>query len=173
MGAGLTVGSDRGHDEPGVDLAEVRIPQSQLVQISGGEGLYDEIGLGTTIWSPLASGLLTGKYDDGCPPDTRADHPGLEWLREELVGDAGAENREKARKLKPIAEKIGCSRAQLALAWCLKNPNVSSVITGASKPEQVEENMAALEIAGKLTPEILESIEEVLGNKPEPAPDYR
>jgi len=135
--------------------------------------LYGEIGLGTTIWSPLASGLLTGKYDDGSPPDTRAGHPGLEWLREQLVGEAGAENREKARKLKPIAEKIGCSRAQLALAWCLKNPNVSSVITGASKPEQVEENMAALDVVDRLTPEIIESIEEVLGNKPEPIPDYR
>jgi aryl-alcohol dehydrogenase-like predicted oxidoreductase len=135
--------------------------------------LYDEIGLGTTIWSPLASGLLTGKYDDGCPPNTRASHPGLEWLRDELVGETGAENREKARRLIPVAEGIGCTRAQLALAWCLKNQNVSTVITGASKAEQVEENMAALEVADRLTPEVMETIEGILDNKPKAAPNYR
>lgn len=135
--------------------------------------LYDEIGLGTTVWSPLASGLLTGKYDDGCPPNTRASHKGLEWLRDRLVGEAGAENREKARRLKPIAEEIGCTRAQLALAWCLKNPRVSTVITGASNVKQVEENMAALDVVDKLKPGILERIEGVLSNKPEEIPNYR
>jgi voltage-dependent potassium channel beta subunit len=105
--------------------------------------LYDEIGLGTTIWSPLASGLLTGKYDDGCPPETRASQPGMEWLRELLVGEAAEQNLEKVRQLKAIAEEIGCTRAQLALAWCLRNPNVSTVITGASRPEQVANHRQA------------------------------
>lgn len=135
--------------------------------------LYDEIGLGTTIWSPLASGLLTGKYDDGCPPNTRASHKGMEWLREQLVGKAAAENRDKVRKLKPVADGIGCTRSQLALAWCLNNPNVSTVITGASKVEQVEENIAALDVVEKLTPEVTGQIEEILGNKPEAPTNYR
>jgi voltage-dependent potassium channel beta subunit len=135
--------------------------------------LYGEIGLGTTIWSPLASGLLTGKYDDGCPPDTRAGHPGLGWLREQLIGEEAGPNREKVRRLKPVAEELGCTRSQLALAWCLKNPNVSTVITGASKPEQVEENMAALQVVEKLTPEVMRRIEEILDNRPDPAPNYR
>jgi voltage-dependent potassium channel beta subunit len=135
--------------------------------------LYGELGLGTTIWSPLASGLLTGKYDDGCPPDTRASHTGMEWLREMLLGEAAAENREKVRRLKSITEKIGCTRAQLALAWCLKNPNVSTVITGASRTEQVKENLTALEVVEKLTPDIIERIESILGNKPLATPDFR
>jgi voltage-dependent potassium channel beta subunit len=135
--------------------------------------LYDDVGLGTTIWSPLASGLLTGKYDDGCPPDTRASHHGMEWLRDQLVGEAAEVNRDKVRKLKPVAEKLGCTRSQLAIAWCLKNWNVSSVITGASKPEQVEENLVALEVVDRLTPETVDQIEEILGNKPDAAPNYR
>jgi voltage-dependent potassium channel beta subunit len=135
--------------------------------------LYDELGLGTTIWSPLASGLLTGKYDDGCPPGTRANQKGMEWLREMLVGEAGAANREIACKLIPIAEEVGCTRSQLALAWCLVNPNVSTVITGASRVKQVEENMAALDIVERLTPVIQAKIEAVLANKPVPPQNYR
>ena len=128
--------------------------------------LYDEIGMGTTTWSPLASGLLTGKYDDGCPPDTRASLPGMEWLRDMLVGPGGEENREKVRKLKAIAREAGCTRAQLALAWCLRNPRVSSVITGATRPEQVEENMAALDVVTRLDDPMMQRIEDVLRNKP-------
>jgi voltage-dependent potassium channel beta subunit len=135
--------------------------------------LYDEIGLGTTIWSPLASGLLTGKYDDGCPPDTRASLPGMEWLGEQLVGDAAADKREKVRRLKPIADEIGCTRAQLALAWCLKNPNVSTVITGASRADQVKENTAALDVVEKITPDLIERIEQILENKPNPPTNFR
>ncbi len=135
--------------------------------------LYDEIGLGTTIWSPLASGLLTGKYDEGCPTDTRANHDGMEWLHESLVGESGAKNREKVRQLKAVADDIGCTRAQLGLAWCLMNPNVSSVITGASRAEQVEENMAALDAVKSLTPDVVERIESILDNKPQAVEDYR
>jgi voltage-dependent potassium channel beta subunit len=135
--------------------------------------LYDEIGLGTTIWSPLASGLLTGKYDDGLPPDTRASQPGMEWLRELLAGDSASENRAKVRELKAVADDVGCTRAQLALAWCLANPNVSTVITGASRAEQVKENMLALDVVAKLTPDVMERIEGVLQNRPAEPPDYR
>ncbi|MFO7167171.1 MAG: aldo/keto reductase [Chloroflexota bacterium] len=124
--------------------------------------LYRELGYGTTIWSPLASGLLSGKYNDGIPPDSRAALKGYEWLQRGIT----PERIEKVRRLAEIARDLGCTTAQLALAWCLKNPNVSTVITGASRPEQVTENMKAVEVAPKLTDEVLERIEEVLGNKP-------
>ncbi|UCD43187.1 MAG: aldo/keto reductase [Chloroflexota bacterium] len=135
--------------------------------------LYDEIGLGTTIWSPLDSGILTGKYNQGIPKDSRLDLEGFDWLREGYESQEGKEKIQKVGKLMPIAEELGCTMAQLALAWCLANPQVSTVITGASKPEQVEENMASLEIVPKLTAEIMERIEEILDNKPEPETDFR
>ncbi|MEJ2263611.1 MAG: aldo/keto reductase [Anaerolineales bacterium] len=131
--------------------------------------LYRKIGLGTTIWSPLDSGILTGKYNDGIPEGSRLALEGFEWLKNRLV----QEKIEKVRQMAPVAQELDCSIAQLALAWCLKNPDVSSVITGASKPEQVWENMQALEVAERLTPEVLERIEAILDNKPEPWPDYR
>jgi voltage-dependent potassium channel beta subunit len=126
--------------------------------------LYREIGLGTTIWSPLASGLLTGKYNNGIPSDTRATLQGYEWLREYVITP---QNIEKVKKLQPIAKELDCTLAQLGLAWCLKNPNVSTVITGASRPEQVVENMKASEIMPKLDSSVMERIDVILGNKPE------
>ncbi len=136
--------------------------------------LYGAIGLGTTIWSPLASGLLTGKYDDGVgPAGGRANVKGLEWLRDRLVGESAKSNLHKVKQLASIARELGCTRAQLAIAWCLKNPSVSTVITGATKPEQVVENMKALEVAGKLTPGMMDRIEGILQNRPRPVPDYR
>ena len=130
--------------------------------------LYREIGLGTTIWSPLASGLLTGKYKKGIPPGSRGALEGYEWLREQVITP---ENIAKVNRLEPIAKDLDCTMAQLALAWCLKNPNVSTVITGATRPEQVVENMKALEVAPKLDKEIMQKIETVLENKPEPKED--
>ncbi len=135
--------------------------------------LYRDFGLGTTVWSPLAGGLLTGKYDEGIPTGTRASLPGYEWMRERFKGPQAEERIEKVRRLRTIAVELGITPAQLALAWCLKNPNVSSVITGASRPEQVAENMKALEAAGRLTAEIMERIETILGNAPQPDPDFR
>jgi voltage-dependent potassium channel beta subunit len=135
--------------------------------------LYSEIGLGTTIWSPLASGLLTGKYNSGIPQGTRVTLEGYEWLLEDFKSEEAKRNIEKVKKLIPIATDIEASIAQLGIAWCLKNPNVSSIITGASKPSQVSENMKALDISEKLTPEVMEKIENILGNKPEQVSDYR
>ena len=126
--------------------------------------LYREIGLGTTIWSPLSSGLLSGKYNDGIPPGSRATLKGYEWLREYIITP---QNLEKVKKLQPIAAQLNCTLAQLALAWCLKSPYVSTVITGASQPEQVVENMKALEVAPKVTSEVMGKVEAVLGNKPQ------
>ncbi len=135
--------------------------------------LYREIGLGTTIWSPLASGLLSGKYNQGFPQDSRVNLPGYEWLRQIFESPEAQANVEKVKRLAPVAQEVGGSMAQLALAWCLKNPNVSSVITGASKPEQVRENMQALDLLPRLTPEVMARIETILANRPAPPEDYR
>jgi voltage-dependent potassium channel beta subunit len=118
--------------------------------------LYDDIGLGTTIWSPLASGLLTGKYRDGIPADSRGALEGFGWLSDRLTD---REAIERVERLRPIADGLGCSLAQLSIAWCAANPHVSSVITGASRASQVVENFAALEVLDALTPDVLEQIE--------------
>ncbi len=135
--------------------------------------LYDEIGLGTTIWSPLAGGLLTGKYNDGIPQDSRAASKASEWMRERVESEEGRRNIEKVKQLAPLAREIGCTLSQLGLAWCLKNPQVSTVITGASRPAQVVENMKALDVVPRLTPDVVERIEGILGNKPAPDFDWR
>lgn len=135
--------------------------------------LYRSIGLGTTIWSPLASGLLTGKYNNGIPEGTRISLPGYEWLRKRFEGDEFMRKIEVVKKLAVIAEDLGCTLPQLALAWCLKNPNVSTAITGASRPQQVTENIAALEVVPLLTTEIMEKIETILDNKPKEERDWR
>lgn len=135
--------------------------------------LYEEIGLGTTIWSPLAGGLLTGKYNQGIPEGTRATLEGYEWMRKRFENEEAQRQIAKVQKLVPIADELGCSMPQLALAWTLKNPNVSTTITGASKVEQVEENMQAIEIVDRLTDDVMERIEEVLDNKPKREQDWR
>ena len=118
--------------------------------------LYAGIGLGLTTFSPLASGLLTGKYNDGIPADSRLALPGYEWLLEGV----NQERIQAVRRLAVIAADLGATTAQLALAWLLKNPNVSSVMTGASRAAQVTENMRAIEIVPKLTPEVMVAIDE-------------
>lgn len=125
--------------------------------------LFKEYGYGSTTWSPLASGLLTGKYNQGIPADSRGNLPGYEWLRDQLTDE---QRLTKVRALQPVADSLGASLSQLAIAWCLTNPNVSTVITGASRVAQVHENMQALAVSDKLTPEVLQKIEAILGNKP-------
>jgi voltage-dependent potassium channel beta subunit len=124
--------------------------------------IYRDLGYGTTIWSPLASGMLTGKYLNGIPEGSRMSLKGFEWLKERMT----QADVERVKALAPIAADLGASLAQLALAWCLKNPHVSTVITGASRAEQVTENMKAMELAPKLTEDVMERIETVLGNRP-------
>src|SRR5205085_7100482 len=121
------------------------------------------IGIGLTTWSPLSSGLLTGKYRAGIPQGSRGTIGRMSFLVDMLT------DREKnavVASLEPVARELGCTLAQLAIAWCLKNPHVSSVITGASRGAQVIENMKAAELVEKLTPEVIEKIEKAVGNKP-------
>lgn len=125
--------------------------------------LYTNIGLGTTTWSPLASGALTGKYNLTIPEDSRLAIKGLEWLREQAVTQ---ERLEKITLLQRLASDLSCSLPQLAIAWCLKNPNVSTVILGASKVAQLEENLKAMDVVAKLDDAAMQRIEDVLANKP-------
>ncbi|MBE0642573.1 MAG: aldo/keto reductase [Bacteroidetes bacterium] len=137
------------------------------------ERLYSEIGLGLTIWSPLATGLLTGKYNEGIPDGTRLALPEYEWLRNRLMKKGWEEKIEKTRKLQKIADEIGATLAQMAIAWCLMNPDVSTVITGASRAEQVVENMKALDVVEKLEEDVLLAIEDILDNEPAEEVDWR
>jgi voltage-dependent potassium channel beta subunit len=126
--------------------------------------LYREIGLGTTTWSPLSSGLLSGKYNGGIPPGTRGALENYGWLREQILTPA---NIAKVKDLEPFAKELGCTMAQLALAWARKNENVSTVITGATRPEQVEENMRSLEFLPALTGDVMGRIDAILKNRPD------
>ncbi len=121
--------------------------------------LYDDIGLGLTTWSPLASGLLTGKYRGGVPEGSRAELPGYGWLRDFLVDpDANA----KVERLAAVAADLDCTLAQLAIAWCARNPHVSSVITGASRVEQLRDNLGAVDVIARLDDEVMRRIEQAL-----------
>jgi voltage-dependent potassium channel beta subunit len=118
--------------------------------------LFKDHGYGSTIWSPLASGVLTGKYDAGVPEGSRLAQGSYEWLKDKLVTP---QTIARVKALEPLAKELDATRAQLAIAWCLKNPNVSTVLTGATRPEQVHENMKALKVAERLTPEVMKRIE--------------
>lgn len=146
-------------------------PQYNLFERRKVEGdyrpLYDTFGLGTTIWSPLASGLLTGKYNDGIPQDSRVALPGYEWLREMVEGPEGQEKLRQVRELGRIADGAGLSLTHLALLWCLRNPRVSTVILGASRVSQLRDNLSALEHRDRLTDDVVEAVEAVVANRPE------
>jgi len=120
--------------------------------------LYGDIGLGLTTWSPLASGILSGKYAKGIPAGSRLSLPGYEWLKDRFPQEVLS----SAASLEPIARELGATPSQLAIAWCLKNPHVSTVITGASRLEQLQENLKALEVVPKLTQPVLDSIDKAL-----------
>ena len=150
--------ADRHHlHKPVVEQPQYNIFERQRVQKEYAR-LYEDIGLGLTTWSPLASGLLSGKYLDGVPDDSRAALPGYEWLRDMLTD---ADRNAKVKGLATVAERLDCTLSQLAIAWCAANPNVSTVITGASRVEQVQENMGAKRVLPLLTPEVLAEIKQL------------
>ena len=128
--------------------------------------LYTEIGLGSTIWSPLSSGLLTNKYANGIPEGSRVNQPELQWLRDFVASKEGQARIEKTKILAQLAGDLGTTVSKLALAWCLKNPNVSTVILGATQNTQLVDNLDALNVLPSLTEEVMLKIEEILGNKP-------
>ena len=125
--------------------------------------IYKNVGLGTTIWSPLASGLLTGKYNDGIPKGSRFALEGFDWLKERWVMD---EKVKKVKKLSELAAKLNVSTASLSIAWCIKNPNVSTAILGATKKGQLLDNLKALDVVAFLTPDVMEKIETIMKTKP-------
>ncbi len=127
---------------------------------------YAEYGMGTTIWSPLASGILTGKYNQGVPPDSRLAVSGYEWMRKELESEAGQNRLAKVQDLQVLARDLDMSLAQLAVAWCLKNPHVSTVILGASRAEQLVENLKASDLSQRLDQGVLQRIETIVQNRP-------
>ena len=133
-------------EQPQYNLFERRKVEQEYAR------LYEDIGLGLTTWSPLASGLLTGKYREGVPEGSRAALPGYEWLKDCLTNER---RNEQVASLQEVADQLDCTLAQLAIAWCAGNPHVSTVITGASRPEQVVENLGALDVLDKLTDEVV------------------
>ena len=130
--------------------------------------LFNTVGMGTTIWSPLASGLLSGKYNDGIPEGSRLSLSGFEWLKDKVLLE---DRLKKIKKLGEFAAKLGTSVAALSVAWCIKNPHVSTAILGATKKEQLLDNLQALELQAKLTPEVMEKIEKIMQTKPQ-LPEY-
>lgn len=125
--------------------------------------IFKNIGMGTTIWSPLASGLLTGKYNDGVPEGSRLALEGFDWLKDRTLSD---ERIARVRELGKLAGDLDTSLATLSIAWCISNPNVTTAILGATKEEQLKENLKALDVLPKLTPEVLEQVDNIMGTKP-------
>lgn len=143
--------------KPVVEQPEYHLFHRERVEVEY-RRLYEDIGIGLTTWSPLASGLLTGKYRNGVPSDSRGAIPRMKFLVDDLTDRA---KNDAVGRLEGVAKELGCSLAQLAIAWCARNPNVSTVITGASRVSQVEENLAAADVIAKLTPAVMERIDAI------------
>ncbi len=151
----------------GLIAPSVEQPQYHLLERNKIENeylmIFRTVGMGTTIWSPLASGLLSGKYNNGIPEDSRFALTGFDWLKDRWMKDNFLS---KARKLDELARQLGISMAQLSIAWCIKNPDVTTAILGASRKEQLLENLGALKATEKLNNEVMQQIEEIMQSKP-------
>lgn len=152
---------------PAVEQPEYNLFKRQKVEIDY-YTIFKNIGMGTTIWSPLASGLLTGKYNDGIPEDSRLALEGFEWLKDKTIS---ADKLQRVRNLGTLAADLGTSLATLSIAWCISNPNVTTAILGATKEAQLIENLKALDVVPKLTVEVKQRIDDIMGTKPE-MPQY-
>jgi voltage-dependent potassium channel beta subunit len=153
--------ADKHHlHKPIVEQPEYNLFKRKRVEVEYAR-VFDELGIGTTTWSPLASGLLTGKYAKGVPEGSRASLKNMAWMLDALVDPA---RNAKVLELAKIASELGATTAQLAIAWCVKHPRVSTVITGATRVAQLQDNMKALEVGAKLTPEVMARIHAVIGD---------
>jgi voltage-dependent potassium channel beta subunit len=145
-------------EQPQYNLFERNKVENEFLMI------YDTVGLGTTIWSPLASGLLTGKYNNGIPKNSRFALEGFDWLTERWMVES---NIKKVKKLTELAGKLGVTTAALSIAWCIKNPHVTTAILGATKKQQLVDNLKAVDAVAKLTTEVMEKIEKIMQTKPQ------
>jgi voltage-dependent potassium channel beta subunit len=144
-------------EQPQYNLFERYKVEKEFLQV------YDFVGLGTTIWSPLASGLLTGKYNNGIPKNSRLALPEMSWLKDRVIAD---DKIKKVKSLTDLSKQLGVSMASLSIAWCIKNPHVTTAILGATKKEQLLDNLKSIEVMEKLTPDVLEKIENIMQTKP-------
>ncbi|XP_074009113.1 voltage-gated potassium channel subunit beta-1 isoform X4 [Numenius arquata] len=157
---------------PVCEQAEYHLFQREKVEVQLPE-LYHKIGVGAMTWSPLACGIISGKYGNGVPESSRAALKCYQWLKEKIISEEGRKQQVKLKDLSPIAERLGCTLPQLAVAWCLRNEGVSSVLLGSSNPEQLIENLGAIQVLPKMTSHIVNEIDNILGNKPYSKKDYR
>uniref|UniRef100_A0A3Q3X9P0 Voltage-gated potassium channel subunit beta-1 n=1 Tax=Mola mola TaxID=94237 RepID=A0A3Q3X9P0_MOLML len=156
---------------PVCEQAEYHFFQRDKVEIQLPE-LYHKIGVGVVSWSPLACGIITGKYENGVPESSRASMKPYQWLREKIMSEDGRKQHAKLKELAHIAEKLSCSLPQLAIAWCLRNEGVSSVLLGSSNPSQLTENLGAIQVIPKMTAGIASEVDHILGNRPHSKKDY-
>ncbi|MEE6525366.1 hypothetical protein FKM82_025318, partial [Ascaphus truei] len=157
---------------PVCEQAEYHLFQREKVETQLPE-LYHKIGVGSMTWSPLACGLITGKYAETVPENSRASFKGYHWLKEKAVSAEGKKQHSKVKDLHPIAERLNCTVAQLAIAWCLRSEGVSSVLLGVSNCEQLLENLGSIQVLAQLTPQIVTEIDQILCNKPNIKKDSR
>ncbi|XP_058848962.1 voltage-gated potassium channel subunit beta-2 isoform X1 [Acipenser ruthenus] len=157
---------------PICEQAEYHMFQREKVEVQLPE-LFHKIGVGAMTWSPLACGIISGKYDSGVPPYSRASLKGYQWLKDKILSEEGRRQQAKLKELQAIAERLGCTLPQLAIAWCLRNEGVSSVLLGASNTEQLMENIGAIQVLPKLSSSIVHEVDSILGNKPYSKKDYR
>uniref|UniRef100_A0A4W4EW27 Voltage-gated potassium channel subunit beta-1 n=1 Tax=Electrophorus electricus TaxID=8005 RepID=A0A4W4EW27_ELEEL len=157
---------------PICEQAEYHMFQREKVEVQLPE-LYHKIGVGAMTWSPLACGIISGKYDCGVPPCSRASLKGYQWLKDKILSEEGRSQQAKLKELQAIAERLGCTLPQLAIAWCLRNEGVSSVLLGASNTDQLLENIGAIQVLPKLSSSIVHEVDSILGNKPYTKKDYR
>uniref|UniRef100_A0A8D2ZGL7 Voltage-gated potassium channel subunit beta-1 n=1 Tax=Scophthalmus maximus TaxID=52904 RepID=A0A8D2ZGL7_SCOMX len=156
---------------PVCEQAEYHFYQREKVETQLPE-LYHKIGVGVVSWSPLACGIITGKYENGIPESSRASMKPYQWLREKIMSEDGRKQQAKLKDLTHIAEKLGCTLPQLAIAWCLRNEGVSSVLLGSSNPRQLTENLGAIQVIPKMTAGIASEVDHILGNRPHSKKDY-
>uniref|UniRef100_A0A673MHN9 Voltage-gated potassium channel subunit beta-1 n=1 Tax=Sinocyclocheilus rhinocerous TaxID=307959 RepID=A0A673MHN9_9TELE len=156
---------------PVCEQAEYHLFQRDKVEMQLPE-LYHKIGVGVVSWSPLACGIITGKYENGIPESSRASLKSYQWLKEKILSEDGRKQQAKLKELTHIAEKLSCTLPQLAIAWCLRNEGVSSVLLGTSNPAQLTENLGAIQVLPKITALVASDIDKILGNRPQSKKDY-